>query len=155
MIQLLRCVSRPTCPVFFTDTQTWTRHVTCKEAAPLASTLAYYHETFRRKEERHGSPKCGTNTCPVRVFRRVVQGQRVSRHRFAQHSRTVLELGSTQWMSLRRGTIFMCMPLGRSFFVEPEQLKRTWGCLPRALEGQWHNSPGCLRDGDTNLDGLW
>ena len=41
-----------------------TRHVTCK-AAPLAST---YHETFPRMKERHGSPKCGTNTWPIRVF---------------------------------------------------------------------------------------
>merc|ERR1719159_2162498 len=142
MIQLLRCVSRPTCPVFFTDTQTWTRHVTCKEAAPLASTFAYYHETFRRKEERHGSPKCGTNTCPVRVFRRVVQGQRVSRHRFAQHSRTVLELGSTQWMSLRRGTIFMCMPLGRSFFCRTGAAQENVGMPPQGALGSVAQLPG-------------
>merc|ERR1711981_508043 len=93
--------------------------VTCK-AAPFACT---YLETFRRKKER-----------------------RVSRHCFAQHSCTVLELGSTPSMSLRRGTFYVHANRGFFEFLEPEQLKRTWGRV---------RLPGRLRDGGTSLDGLW
>ena len=116
-----------------------TRHVTCK-AAPLAST---YHETFPRMKERHGSPKCGTNTWPIRVFLSCCSGvARVA----ASFRRRHLALPSTRavcWnLEVRHrgdvGQLFVCMratPIRLHFIFRTGAAQENVGMPPQGALG--------------------